>query len=122
MAPVRTAGVHMATDTDVDTVWDEFHTVVNMTSRELRDWLMTEAAGEGTEPLPDEAGSETGRHVLAVLGKRKTDLTEDDLATMRRVVDTVRAQRSPDMEPRAGRTEWRRRLMSLGHDPLPPTG
>ena len=45
-----------------------------------------------------------------------------ELASLQSVVDTVRAQRSPDMEPRAGRTEWRRRLMSLGHDPLRPTG
>ncbi len=31
---------------DRDTLWDEFHTVVNMTSSELRDWLQTQSAGE----------------------------------------------------------------------------
>ena len=27
-----------------DALWDEFHTLVNMTSRELQDWLATDAA------------------------------------------------------------------------------
>ena len=29
-----------------DELWDEFHRVVNMTSRELEDWLRTQAADE----------------------------------------------------------------------------
>ena len=57
--------------------------------------------------------------MLAVLGKRRTDLTESDVTTMRRVVDRVRAERG---ETRAdGRQAgWRRRLMRIGHDPLKP--
>jgi hypothetical protein len=35
-----------------DALWDDFHAVVNMTSRELRDWLETDAAGTETETLP----------------------------------------------------------------------
>ncbi len=101
-------------------LWDEFHTVVNMTSRELQEWLSTEAAGEQTEALPDQAGSAIGRRVLEILGKRRTDLGDDDVAVMRRVVDIVRSQRSPDMEPRAGGTGWRHGLMNIGHDPLKP--
>ena len=66
---------HVEIDQDL---WDEFHRLVNMTSRELGEWLRTRAATEDTEELPDKAGSETGRHVLAILGKRKVDLTEDD--------------------------------------------
>ncbi|WP_225755734.1 DUF3140 domain-containing protein [Actinotalea sp. Marseille-Q4924] len=103
-----------------DGLWEDFHRVVNMTSRELRDWLATDQAGEGTDGLPDQAGSERSRGVLEVLGKRRTDLTHDDVAIMRSVVEEVSAERGPDFEPTAGETGWRHRLMSLGHDPLKP--
>jgi hypothetical protein len=105
---------------EIEDVWDEFHRVVNMSSQELSDWLRTQSAGERSEELPDSAGSNLGQHVLAILGKRKVDLTDDDLRTMRRVIDTVHAQRGEDLEPTAGQERWRHRLMTLGHDPLKP--
>lgn len=107
-------------DSNDDQLWQEFHQVVNMTSRELSDWLRTRAAGEETETVPDQAGQPTGRQVLHVLGKRHVDLTADDRRVMRKVVDQVRAERREDLEPVAGQTTWRHRLMSLGHDPLKP--
>ncbi|GHB09269.1 DUF3140 domain-containing protein [Streptomyces chryseus] len=82
---------------ELDWLWDDFHRVVNMTSQELGTWLRTSGAGENSEPLPERAGTETGRKVLAILGKRRTDL-----------------------EPAAGDSAWRRRLMTLGHAPLKP--
>lgn len=101
-----------------DGLWDEFHQVVNMTSRELGDWLRTESASPATEELPDRAGTPTGQQVLHILGKRRGDLTDEDEQVMRRVVEHVRAQRGDDPEPTAGDAEWRRGLMDLGHDPL----
>ena len=103
-----------------DELWDNFHRVVNMTSRELEDWLRTRAADEEAEELPDQAGTETGRQVLHILGKRRTDLTDDDVDVMQRVVDRVLAERRDDLEPTAGEAHWRYRLMSMGHDPLKP--
>ena len=103
-----------------DELWQEFHTVVNMTSRELEDWLRTRSADEDDEALPDQAGTPTGRHVVQILGKRRGDLTDDDARVMRRVVERVRAQRRDDLEPTAGDAAWRHKLMSLGHDPLKP--
>ncbi|MFI6345894.1 DUF3140 domain-containing protein [Streptomyces sp. NPDC050560] len=105
---------------DLDELWNEFHAVVNMTSRELSEWLKTRSSGEETEELPDKAGPPKGRRVLDVLGKRRCDLDSDDLRIMRKVVDTVTAERGVDMEPTAGQAPWRHRLMSLGHDPLKP--
>lgn len=103
-----------------DTLWENFHTVVNMTSRELRDWLMTQGADEETESLPDQAGSALGHRVLEILGKRRVDLTPDDADVMQKVVDKVLSQRREDLEPTAGEDAWRRRLMNIGHDPLKP--
>lgn len=103
-----------------DQLWQEFHQVVNMTSRELSDWLRTRDAGENAETVPDQAGQPTGRQVLHVLGKRHGDLTDDDRRVMRKVVDRVRTERREDLEPVAGQASWRHRLMSMGHDPLKP--
>lgn len=99
-------------------LWEEFHRVVNMSSRELSDWLRTRAAEENTEEIPDQAGPITGRHVLEILRKRRGDLTKDDVRVMQKVVDQVHAQRRADLEPTAGQENWRHRLMSIGHDPL----
>lgn len=101
-----------------DELWNEFHRVVNMSSRELSDWLRTRSAGPDTETLPDQAGTPTGQQVLAILRKRRTDMDEHDAQVMRSVVDRVHAQRREDLEPTQGQANWRRRLMSLGHDPL----
>jgi len=103
-----------------DELWTEFHTVVNMTSRELNEWLRTEAAGEEAEELPDHAGRSLGQRVAAILAKRRSDLTDDDVAAMTKVVATVRRERREDLEPTAGDDHWRRRLMDIGHDPLKP--
>jgi hypothetical protein len=103
-----------------DALWDDFHRVVNMTSPELRDWLAVQGAGEATEQEPDRAGSPLGHRVLAILGKRRADLTPDDVAVMEEVVERVTSERSVDLEPTAGDAEWRHRLMDVGHDPLKP--
>jgi hypothetical protein len=103
-----------------DELWNEFHRLVNMSSRELADWLRTRSAGPDAERLPEQAGTPTGRQVLHVLGKRRTDLDSNDLRVMRRVVDRVHAERGGERESVAGPTAWRHRLMSLGHDPLKP--
>ncbi|WIX84878.1 DUF3140 domain-containing protein [Amycolatopsis sp. DG1A-15b] len=103
-----------------DELWAEFHRVVNMTSRELEDWLRTRDAGPETEPLPDEAGPPTGHQVLGVLRKRRSDVDGRDADVMRKVVDRVHSERRDDLEPTAGEAHWRHRLMSLDHDPLKP--
>ncbi|MEW2275061.1 DUF3140 domain-containing protein [Streptomyces sp. SID685] len=113
----------MADALETEALWEDFHRVVNMTSAELATWLRVRDAEERSEPLPDEAGSATGRHVLAILQKRRTDLTDDDVRVMYKVVDTVDDLVDMDDEPEPERpddTRRRHRLMTLGHDPLKP--
>lgn len=107
---------------ELGTLWEEFHGVVNMTSNELESWLRASTAGERSEDLPGEAGDERGRHVLAVLRKRRVDLTDADIALMREVVATVSAERERVRVADAAQDpDWRHRMMSLGHDPVKAT-
>ncbi|MEW2246322.1 MULTISPECIES: DUF3140 domain-containing protein [unclassified Streptomyces] len=114
----------MADALEMDALWEDFHRAVNMTSAELAAWLKVRDAAEDSEPLPEEAGSPTGQHVLAILQKRRTDLTDDDLRVMRKVVDLVDEQadveNEPEPESSAEDTRRRHRLMTIGHDPLKP--
>ncbi|WP_329332405.1 DUF3140 domain-containing protein [Streptomyces sp. NBC_00663] len=105
---------------ELDALWEDFHRAVNMTSQELAAWLRVSDADETSEPLPEHAGTPTGQHVLAILQKRRTDLTDDDIEVMYEVVDAVGAQADVENEPEAEETRRRHQLMTLGHDPLRP--
>lgn len=132
-------------DRDLDQVWNQFHATVNMTSPELRAWLLTSASGEEAfGPDPDLRLEELGRGVLHVLGKRRTDLTPADAEVMSQVVRLVEqwlaeppsvagavadsdgavgsdgADGADGSNAAAGSdvAVWRHRLMSVGHDPL----
>ena len=105
---------------DLDDLWQAFHDAVNMTSRELEEWLRTESATADAEVVPEQAGRGLGQHVVQLLGKRRVDVTADDERVMRQVVDAVRERLGGASEPAAGDAAWRHGLMSLGHDPLKP--
>lgn len=81
---------------------------------------LVEAAGEYAEGVPEQDEPELGHHVVRILGKRRTDVTDDDVQVMQKVVDIVRSQRRDDLEPVPGDATWRHRLMRIGHDPLKP--
>ena len=59
--------------------------------------------------------------MLEILGKRRADLTRDDVEVMRRVVEEVTTLRGEEPEPDAGDADWRHGLMNVGHDPLKDT-
>lgn len=103
-----------------DALWEEFHRVVNMSARQLDEWLATDVADEHSEPDPQQRATPDGRRVLDILRKRRGDLTRTDAETMQAVVDHVHEARRDDLEPVAGQAAWRRDLMRIGHDPLEP--
>lgn len=105
---------------ELERLWEEFHELVNMSSAELGDWLRTSSADEETEALPEESGTAQGRQVLAILQKRRVDLTDADVRTMTEVVDTVRTELDAGPGAAVPERAWRHRLMLLGHDPLRP--
>lgn len=106
---------------DTELLWEEFHRIVNMTSEELRAWLLTGASGGGAFAADPGLGMpELGREVVGVLTKRKTDLTASDAETMQRVVDYVEDRLSAPPPAGPEDQQWRHSLMTVGHDPLRP--
>ncbi|MGH3390020.1 MAG: DUF3140 domain-containing protein [Actinomadura sp.] len=106
---------------DVEFLWDEFHQTVNMTSTELRAWLLTDASGEDAFPAdPDLGMPELGQRVIELLRKRKVDLTADDVQVMQEVSDYVADRTANPPSAGAQDEQWRHALMAVGHDPLKP--
>jgi Protein of unknown function (DUF3140) len=101
--------------------WETFHDLVNMTSPELRDWLLNTPDGVDTyAPEPDIDIHALGLQVLQLKQKRRMDLTGTDLDTMRQVIDLIegRLQNAPESDIQDD--PWRDTLMTLGHDPTRP--
>lgn len=112
----------MSRHVEVDpALWEEFHRVVNMSSRELSGLAAHAVRRRRRRGTSRSGRDEDGAGVLKVLQKRRVDLDEEDERIMRKVVDRIHAERSDEMEPTAGSEDWRHRLMTIGHDPLKPT-
>src|SRR5215207_9820752 len=110
-------------DIDKPKVDKDFHDSVNMSAAELKCWLATaESRSVGWKGADGKAGGESvghasGRRIVAILGKTKDELSDDDYAHMRKVVGFVR--RHLAQEPaNVATSRWRYSLMNWGHDPL----
>ncbi|WP_330173507.1 DUF3140 domain-containing protein [Streptomyces sp. NBC_01498] len=92
---------------ELETLWTEFHEVVNMTSQEIGAVLRTDAGGDADSPW-----TRRGLRVLAILQKRRDELTEDDVRVMYDVVESVE-----DFAPGEDGAPGPEQLMRTGHDP-----
>ena len=104
---------------DPSKVRKQFAEAVNMTAKEISDWLETPeslAVGFKREGASESVGHASGRRIVSILGKQAHELSAEDLAHMRKVVGYVhrhRAQRPENIYT----SRWRYSLMNWGHDP-----
>ena len=106
----------------------EFRRAVNMAPAELRRWLGTEesrsvgmTAGGERVTAPGGAGSvghHMGERILEIRAKRQDDLSEADLADMRKVTGYVHRHLAQRPGGDVAETRWRHSLTNWGHDPL----
>ncbi len=101
-------------------VIQEFGEAVNMTPKELEDWLGTdESKSVGQSDGGGESkGHESGRKIVKILEKNKSDYTDDDFDHMRRVVSYVHRHQSQKPSDDVENSNWRYSLLNWGHDPL----
>ena len=105
---------------DTKSVIDEFHQVVNMTSKELESWLNTDESQEvGQKDGDDEAiGHKSGRRIVELLQKKKADYSDDDLSHMKKVISYVHRHSAQKPSSNIENSRWRYSLKNWGHDPL----
>ena len=111
----------MAKATD-DEVRRTFFALVNLTPREMADWLKTEESksvgfdsGDG-----ESIGRKSGKRILVILKKKRAALTADDVKHMRRVIGFIRRHSAQGPRKNIETSRWRYSLMNWGHDPLKP--
>jgi hypothetical protein len=108
---------------DRDKVRKNFDEAVNMTATEIKKWLSSKEStavgwkGKDGKGSGESVGHASGCRIVAILAKKKADLSDDDYAHMRKVVGYLRRHRA--QEPaNVATSRWRYSLMNWGHDPL----
>ena len=109
-------------DKSSDEIRSEFDDVVNMGSKELKDWLGTDesqSVGQSSGDDDESTGHYMGRRIVEILEKNKGDLDDDDLAAMKKVHGYVaRHLKQKPSKEEIKTSKWRYSLMNWGHDPL----
>ena len=107
----------MAKDDRQQTI-EECEDAVNMTPKELEEWLRTDESKSVGQGKGESKGHESGRRIVEIKSKKKSDYT-DDIEHMNRVTGYV--HRHLGQGPKKQNVEeskWRYSLMNWGHDPL----
>jgi hypothetical protein len=74
---------------DVSDVWQDWQVALNMTAAEIEDWLGTDESKSVGQGEGESVGHRSGRRIVDLLHTKKADLTDDDVAHMRKVVGYV---------------------------------
>ena len=110
------------TEDEKQDIYRSFGEAVNMAPKEIEDWLGTQeskSVGMAREGESEAVGHKMGKRIVAIRHGQKADLTDDDYASMKKVVGYVHrhlAQGGPDRDVKS--SDWRYSLMNWGHDPL----
>jgi hypothetical protein len=103
-------------DSDVKT---EFDDLVNMTAKELHEFLGTDDSKNVGQKKDggESTGHESGRRIVEILKTKKADLSDDDYEHMRKVVGYCKRHLAQRPDGDITDTKWRYSLMNWGHDP-----
>ena len=100
---------------------EHFHQVVNMSPHQSSSWLKTEDSqkvGQKNGEDEESTGHQSGRKIVELLERDKSDYTEEEVAHMQKVVSYVRRHSAQRPQGDVKDTRWRFSLMNWGHDPL----
>ncbi|MDJ0005737.1 DUF3140 domain-containing protein [Rhodococcus fascians] len=103
-------------DSDVKT---EFDDLVDMTAKELDEFLGTDDSKDVGQKKEggESTGHESGRRIVEILKSKKADLSDDDYEHMRKVVGYCKRHLAQRPDGDITDTKWRYSLMNWGHDP-----
>jgi hypothetical protein len=98
-----------------------FRAAINMSAPEIVKWLATNrSTSVGWIPTgqKESIGHRSGRRIVAIQRKKKSERTEMDYRHMRKVVGYVRRHLAQRPGEDVMHTRWRYSLMNWGHDPM----
>lgn len=107
-------------DHETRAIVDEFNDLVNLTAKQLDDWLKTDeskAVGQKKDGA-ENTGHHMVREIVGWPGKKKANYTDDDYAAMRKVIGYIKRDSAQRPEGDVEHTPWRYSPMNWGHDPL----
>lgn len=102
-------------------VFTEFGELVNMSPKEIENWLDTDqsqSVGMTNEGEDESTGHKSGRRIVEIRHTRKADLSDDDYEHMQKVVGYIKRHSKQRPKGDVEDTDWRFSLMNWGHDPL----
>lgn len=110
-------------DDDAQT-YKDFKAAVNMTPAALEKWLDSDDSkrvgwkGADGKGAGESVGHKSGKHIVTIKRAKKTELTDDDYAHMRKVLGYI-ARHGKQGGPAKDKehSDWRYSLMNWGHDP-----
>ena len=104
-------------------VIEEFDEVVNLSSKELEEWLETEESKEAGQKDggSESKGHESGRKKVEIFEKNRSDYTEEDLDHMRRVVSYVHRHQAQHPKGDVENFNWRYSLINFSNGTRPLT-
>ena len=104
---------------DRDEIHARFGKAVNMAPAEIEAWLETEeslAVGQKKHG-GESVGHVSGRKIVAILRRNRSELRDEDYLHMRKVTGYV-ARHCAQRPENVVTSRWRYSLMNWGHDPL----
>ncbi|MFD7713219.1 DUF3140 domain-containing protein [Streptomyces sp. NPDC059785] len=106
-------------DDDREGTLKEFDDAVNMSPGELEKWLGTDESKDSGQKKGggESVGHAAGRRIVELQRTKKSDLSDDDVAHMRKVVGYVHRHLAQRPDGDITDSTWRYSLMNWGHDP-----
>lgn len=97
---------------------EEFKDAVNMTAKEISDWLETaeskEVGDKGDDDKGESVGHRSGRRIIKILEKNKGEYTDGDIEHMQKVVGYIHRHSAQKPDGDITKTNWRYSLMNWG--------
>jgi hypothetical protein len=106
-------------DQSDESVRREFSDAINMTAREIGDWLDTDESRKVGQKSDggESTGHASGGRIIEILRTKKADLSDADVDHMRKVNGYVKRHLAQRPKGDIHDTAWRYSLMNWGHDP-----
>ncbi len=108
----------MKKEEEQNEAYKNFKSLVNMNASQLEKWLKTEESkNTGLDSGDGEAiGHKSGKKIIAILKKKKAELTAADYKHMHKVIAYISRHKAQKPKGDVSETKWNYSLKNWGYD------